>query len=86
MIVTREQIMQTVTEIVAKEFGQPAEALAPDLDLTTIEGADSVRVLRSVAKIEQRYDIELEDEDVFALKCIDDVVTVIEKELGGERS
>jgi acyl carrier protein len=80
---TRDQIVATVTEIVAGEFGQPAGALTPDLDLTTIEGADSVKVLRSVAKIEQRYDIELEDDDVFGLKRIDDVVNVIEKELGG---
>lgn len=87
MTPSREQIVQTVTEIVAKEFGQPVGVLTPDLDLTTIDGADSVRVLRSVAKIEQQYDIEFEDEDVFALKRIDDVVNVIEKELsaGGAR-
>jgi acyl carrier protein len=79
----RDQIVRTVTEIVAREFGQPADALDPQQDLTKIEGADSVKVLRSVAKIEKEYDIELEDEDVFGLKRIDDVVNLIEKQLGG---
>jgi acyl carrier protein len=79
---TRDDIVATVTAIVAKEFGQPVSALTPDLDLSTIEGADSVKVLRAVAKIEREYDIEFEDEDVFKLKRIDDVANVIEKTLG----
>ena len=60
-----------------------ASTRVPGLRDSIVEGADSVKVLRSVAKIEQRYDIELEDDDVFGLKRIDDVVNVIEKELGG---
>jgi acyl carrier protein len=78
---TREEILPTVTEIVAKVFGLPIEELSPELDLRQIEGVDSVKVLRAVATIEQRYDIELEDEDVFTLKSIDDLTTVIEKTL-----
>jgi len=78
---TRDEILPTVTEIVAKVFGLPTQELSPELDLRQIEGVDSVKVLRAVATIEQRYDIELEDEDVFKLKSIDDLATVIEKTL-----
>ncbi|MBA0052703.1 acyl carrier protein [Streptomyces sp. AJS327] len=77
----REQILTTVTEIVAGEIGQSADSLTPETDLRSLEGADSVKVLRMVAKIEQRYDIELEDEDVFGLSTITEVVTVVEKAL-----
>jgi len=85
---SRDEILTTVTQIVAAQFGTSPAQLTPDVDLRQIEGADSVKVLRSVAKIEQRYDIELEDEDVFSAKRLDDVVNVIEKTLardGGPR-
>jgi acyl carrier protein len=76
--VTLDSIIETLTALVASEFGQPASELAPDLDLSTVEGADSVKVLRVVAKIERAYDIELEDDEVFGLKTIRDVATAVE--------
>jgi len=82
---TRDEIVATVTRILAGELGRPADELSPDRDLSQVEGADSVKVLRSVAKIEREYDIELEDEDVFRLRTVDDVVNVIEKTLGREQ-
>lgn len=81
-----EQILATVTEIVAAEARVPAADLTPDTDVTKLEGADSVKVLRMVAKIEQRYDIELEDEDVFGVTTVREVVTVVEKAIAAEAS
>jgi acyl carrier protein len=78
---TRDEIQTTVTEIVAKVFALPVADLAADKDLRQIEGVDSVKVLRAVATIEQRFDIELEDEDVFGIKSINDLTSVIEKSL-----
>lgn len=74
-----EQIQAVVTEIVAAEAGVPAAELTAETDVTKLEGADSVKVLRMVAKIEQRYDIELEDEDVFGVTTVAEVVSVVEK-------
>ncbi|GAA4910011.1 acyl carrier protein [Streptomyces coeruleoprunus] len=79
-----EQILTTVTDIVAAELGVPADSLTPETDLRGLEGADSVKVLRMVARIEQRYDIELEDEDVFTVATVSQVVTVVEKALAAE--
>lgn len=70
---TPDEIIATVTELVAREFGRRADELPPHLDLTSVEGADSVKVLRAVARIERTYDIELEDAQVFGLKTISDV-------------
>ena len=81
----RDQIMRTVRAIVAGEYGQPAELLDPRVDLARIEGADSVRALRSVARIENEYGITLADEAVFKLRRIDDVVNLVEAQLDGER-
>lgn len=74
-------ILTTVTAIAAAETGLAATDLRPDVDLRGMSGVDSVRVLRMVAKIEKTYDIELEDQDVFGLSTLNDVVTVVERAL-----
>ncbi|HET8660663.1 MAG TPA: acyl carrier protein [Micromonosporaceae bacterium] len=83
---THEEILATVTEIVAAELGVPAAELPPLRDLREVEGADSVKILRSVAKIERRYDIEMDDDDVFSLRCLDDAAAVIAKTLAQGRA
>jgi acyl carrier protein len=72
-----DDIISTVTELIAAEFGRPAAELTPDLDLSSVEGADSVKVLRAVARIERTFDVELEDDQVFGFKTIDDVAGAV---------
>lgn len=74
-----------VTEIVAAELGRSPSELSPGTDLRGVEGADSIKVLRIVAKIEQAYDVELEDDEIFGLKTIDEVVTVVGRAIERER-
>ncbi|WP_039803987.1 acyl carrier protein [Nocardia araoensis] len=78
---TADDILRTVTGIATAETGIAEAELRPDLDLRGMAGVDSVRVLRMVAKIERTYDIELEDQDVFGLSSLNDVVTVVGKAL-----
>lgn len=75
----------TVTEIVAAELGRSAEDLSPHTDLRAVEGADSIKVLRIVAKIEQSYDIELEDDEIFGLTTIDEVVALVSRAIARDR-
>ncbi|MCC3313875.1 acyl carrier protein [Nocardia africana] len=74
-------ILHAVTEIAAAETGLPISALAPDADLRGTAGVDSVRVLRIIARIERTYDIELEDEDVFAVSTLAELADVVDKAL-----
>lgn len=67
---TDHDIITAVTEIAAAELGVRADSLAPDSDLREVEGMDSVKVLRMVARIERAYDIELDDQVVFGLSTI----------------
>jgi len=78
-------VSTTVTDIVAAELGRKPEDLRPDTDLRAVEGADSIKVLRMVAKIEQVYGIELEDDEIFGLTTIDQVVTVVDKAIAREQ-
>jgi acyl carrier protein len=82
--VTQDQIVSTLTGIVATELGVPAADVRPDTDLRALEGADSVKVLRVVAKIEREYDVELEDEDVFAVSSVGEVAGVVHRALDQE--
>jgi acyl carrier protein len=78
---TIDDITRTVTEIAAAEIGIPAANLEPDADLRAMEGIDSVKVLRMIAKIERAYDIELDDEDVFGIATVAGTAIVVEKAL-----
>lgn len=78
-------VATTVTEIVAAELGRAPETLRGDTDLRAVEGADSIKVLRMIAKIEQTYGIELEDDDIFGLATIDEVVAVVDKAVSKEQ-
>ncbi|MFI7666193.1 acyl carrier protein [Nocardia sp. NPDC049526] len=78
---TADDILRTVTDIAATETGIAEAELRPDVDLRGMAGVDSVRVLRMVAKIERTYDIELEDQDVFGLSTLADVVKVVDRAL-----
>ncbi|MBX6390361.1 MAG: acyl carrier protein [Frankia sp.] len=82
MSVSHAEIVATVTEIVARELGIPADSLAADTDLRAVEGADSVKVLRMIARIERMYDVELDDEDVFTVSTVNDVAGVVQAALG----
>lgn len=76
-----DDIVKTITELVAREFGLPAERISADEDLRALEGSDSVKVLRAVAKIEHTYDIELEDDAVFGLTCVRDAAQLVTSSL-----
>jgi len=79
--VTVADITATLTRIVAAELGVPEASISADSNLRTMEGADSVKVLRTVAKIEREYDIELEDADVFEASTVADIARVVHQAL-----
>lgn len=77
-----EEITASVVEIVADVLGADPADLRPGTDLRTVEGADSIKVLRIIARIEQRYDIELDDEDVFGVSTVEQVASVVAAAVG----
>nr|MDT0664489.1 acyl carrier protein [Micromonospora sp. DSM 115978] len=77
MTTSTEQIVDELTTIVVQELAVAADQLTPDTDLRTLDGADSVKMLRVVAKVEKRYDVELDDDDVFSVSTIAEVAAVV---------
>ncbi|MFI0816130.1 acyl carrier protein [Streptomyces sp. NPDC021098] len=82
---TRADVTRTVTEVVAEILGRPVDGLSPDADLRGVEGADSIKVVRIIAKIEQTFDIELEDDEIFGVNTIREVVALVERATARER-
>ncbi|MBP2371815.1 acyl carrier protein [Pseudonocardia parietis] len=78
---TIDQITQAVRRIVAEVLAVPAPQLGTDTDLREVEGADSIKVLRLIARIEREYDVQLEDEDVFGVSTIAEIAGVLQKAL-----
>ena len=74
---SRQEIVEQVRAIAAKETGIPVEERSPELDLRKVEGVDSVKVLRVVARIEREYDVELSDEQVFSFASVSDVADAV---------
>ncbi len=68
-----------VTEIASK-------ILRKDVDLTTVNnfkelGADSLDIIQIIVRVEDRFDIELLEEDLQNIKGIKDFVAYVEKRI-----
>lgn len=81
MTTSLDQITEAVRAIVAEVLDVPAAGLTVDTDLRGVEGADSIKVLRLIARIEREYDVELEDADVFGVSTIAEIADVVRKAL-----
>ena len=84
--ITANEITATVTDIAAAELGVSPASLAPHTDLRAIEGIDSVKVLRMIARIEREYAVELSDEDVFSLTTVEGTVSAVRAALAEQGS
>jgi acyl-coenzyme A thioesterase PaaI-like protein/acyl carrier protein len=70
----RADILTTIRGLVSGELSLPAGEIGDDVPLKELAGADSVKMLRVVAQIERRYDAEFEDEDVFKVRTLNELV------------
>ncbi|WP_133918029.1 acyl carrier protein [Streptomyces sp. NBC_00582] len=83
---TREQIAAVAIDCLATELKTSASGISGADVLKNLPNADSLRLLRVVSKLERHWDIELDDEAVFAATTVDELVAIIEKYVSGERS
>ena len=82
--ISREQIAAITTECLATELQiSPADIDVLDV-LKGLPGADSMKLLRVVSKLERRWDAEFDDEAIFAAETVDDLITLVQKYIGEE--
>jgi malonyl CoA-acyl carrier protein transacylase len=57
----REQVLETILELIAEKTGYPKDMLDPDLDLEADLGIDTVKQAELFAEIRAKYDIPRDD-------------------------
>jgi acyl carrier protein len=85
-IATDRDIESTLKDIIVTMLGNPVEHIGTDTELTALPGIESITVLRIVTRIEQRYDIELQDTVVFQIKTFGELCGMVRGEVAGKAS
>lgn len=70
---------QIAVEILAEVAGVDPGTLAPETELVADLGIDSPKALLLLVKIEDRFDIEIDDDAVAEMKTVGDVLDAVEK-------
>lgn len=78
---TRDEIAEITVEFIAAELKTSTSEINGSDVLKELPGADSLKLLRVVSKLERRWDVEFDDEDIFAVKTVDELVILVEKTL-----
>jgi acyl carrier protein len=61
-------------QILAKMAGVPAESIAPTDDLREDIGLDSLQSMELLSRISEKWDVDVEMEDMINVKTVNDVV------------
>lgn len=73
---TREQVAAVVRDLLGQELKIAPSDITDDVVLKELPGADSVRLVRVVSRLERHWDREFEDDEVFGLRSFDELVTL----------
>ncbi len=76
-------VSEAVRAAVAAELGCPADMVSPEAALWDLSGLDSMKLVRIVNSLEKTCRVALDDEDVYELESLPELVRLIEQELSG---
>jgi acyl carrier protein len=74
---SRTEIATIVRGHIGAELGVDPSGLSDDTVLKDLAGADSVRLLRIVSKLERQLDTEFDDDDIFRSTTVGELVTLV---------
>ena len=77
-----KSIRQQIIETVSVTLGVPVADLNPEAPWPQI--SESLEVVELVMAIEEHFEIELPDEEVVAMTCLDDLIRAVERHLGDD--
>ena len=80
---TKEEIFETVQSIADDEFDTDADKISMDTSIQNDLNADSLDVFEIMNELEDKFDIELDDDDAKA-ETISDVVDLVAKQLAAK--
>ena len=71
------EITATITKIICDSLQISQATLAATQNLRQLEKVDSINLVRVMARIEDHFDIELEDDLVFEVTTLDELVAAV---------
>ena len=79
----QEEVRETgheVRTLLCREFTSlTQDDLLPDLEILELPGADSVRLMRVMSAIEDRFGILLDDDVVFGVRTVGEIIEAVEE-------
>jgi acyl carrier protein len=75
-------VYSLVASTIAKELNLDEHQLTPTMDLRAIAGVESIKVLRIISRVEQNCEVELDDDAVFRVTTIQDIVDAVRSAAG----
>lgn len=73
-----ESTFSIIQQIIIDRFGVEEEKITPDFDIKKDLGADSLDIVELVMELEDRFAIQIDDEEVDNIVAIGDIVNYID--------
>ena len=81
----QEQILSEVSEILVDNYGLRYDEITPEATLDENLDLDSLDRVEFLSKIEDKFNIRAQDDDLETLKTVQDVVTYIDDRINAHR-
>jgi acyl carrier protein len=75
-----EEIFQTLKEIIVEQLGVEEEKVTQEASFTDDLGADSLDVVELVMAIEERFNVEVSDDQADKIVAVSDLVEYIKNQ------
>lgn len=76
---TSTEIKVDISRLICETLNIQLAELESAKELREIQSVDSINLVRAIASIEDHFDIELDDELVFEVKTLDELVAAVQK-------
>lgn len=73
----KDKISKIVIEVVSDQLGVEPVLVTPEAKIVDTLGADSLDVIELIMYTEEKFDIEISDEEVEATRTVQDVVDLV---------
>ena len=78
---TREEIQQELLSIVGDQLGQPIESIENDATFTSL-GADSLDMVEMIMHVEEKFEIQIDDNEIESYKTFNEFVDFVTRKVG----
>jgi acyl carrier protein len=74
------RVSDEVRAIIAKELACSMEEIRDDDGMSSLSGLDSLKLFRIVAALEEKFQISMEDGQLYDVRSVADLVSLVEED------